>query len=162
MSAKILHSSSIQCHRDYQVTATTVIVWSLAGNLLLSWISSNSFKVCHGLPGSIMVYQGLSRSTRVYHGLFVILGTNKTSYIKLIRHGINTLSHHYESIYRPSINRNVNQIDHDQNPAASSKISSTSTKMTSYYKKFGNHRYIFTRGKSRSSDPHGSPWISVS
>lgn len=63
--------------------------------------------------------------------LLIILGTNKTSYIKLIRHGVNTLEHHYQLAYRPSINKNAYQIDRDQNLAAPAQHSSTSTKMAS-------------------------------
>lgn len=40
---------------------------------------------------------------------------NKSNYVKLIRHSINTLIHHYESIYQPKINKNANKIDLNQN-----------------------------------------------
>lgn len=41
-------------------------------------------------------------------------GSNKSSYIKVIRHAINTLGHHYPSIYHPEINKDANSIDTDQ------------------------------------------------
>lgn len=60
----------------------------------------------------------------------VILGTNKSSYIKLIRHGINTLAHHYGHIYHPEIDKNANRIDFDQGIVQTDPdSSSTSTKM---------------------------------
>ena len=61
-----------------------------------------------------------------------VLGANKSSYVKLIRHSINTLTHHYESIYRPNINKNGNKIDSNQITTSTEQLSSigaTSTKM---------------------------------
>ena len=58
------------------------------------------------------------------------LGTNKSSYIKLIRHGINILTHHFESTYYPDIDKNANRIDHDQDNICQNQESSlTSSKM---------------------------------
>jgi hypothetical protein len=48
----------------------------------------------------------------------------------LIRHGIGTLTYHYENIYYPDINKYGNQIDSDQGPAQTTDLSNTSTKMT--------------------------------
>lgn len=60
----------------------------------------------------------------------IISGTNKSSYIKLIRHGINTLAHHYANIYHPEIDKGANRIDFDQGVVQSDHdSSSTSTKM---------------------------------
>jgi hypothetical protein len=59
-----------------------------------------------------------------------VAGTNKTSYIKLIRHAITTLGYHYEDIYHPQIKKSGNMIDSDQNPSNSSEVSITATKMT--------------------------------
>lgn len=50
--------------------------------------------------------------------------------MKLIRYAINILAHHYELTYRPSINRNANEINRDQNPTAPPQNSWTATKMT--------------------------------
>ena len=61
---------------------------------------------------------------------YIFLGTNKSSYIKVIRHAISTLAHHYEAIYRPEIDKNANKIDTDQGPPQqTNELSSTSTKM---------------------------------
>jgi hypothetical protein len=50
--------------------------------------------------------------------------------VKLIRHSISTLAHHYESIYHPEIDRHANKIDVDQTVSQQAKeLSSTSTKM---------------------------------
>ncbi len=60
----------------------------------------------------------------------VLPGSNKSSYIKLIRHGINTLEHHYKAFYHPDINKNANKIDIDQVPQRQDQeLSSTSSKM---------------------------------
>ena len=57
-------------------------------------------------------------------------GANKSSYVKLIRHGINTLTHHFESTYYPDINKDSNKIDHDQiSGRPEQESSSTSSKM---------------------------------
>ena len=74
---------------------------------------------------------GIPKVETVLRVSLTILGANKTSYIKVIRHAMNTLAHHYESIYRPCINKDANQLDHDQNQkrTTSASASFTSTKM---------------------------------
>ncbi|CAF3818154.1 unnamed protein product [Rotaria sp. Silwood1] len=57
-------------------------------------------------------------------------GTNKSSYIKLIRHGLNSLGHHYEATYYRNIDKNTNKIDLDQiTTRQGQESSSTSSKM---------------------------------
>ena len=59
-----------------------------------------------------------------------LLGTNKSTYIKLVRHAINTLGHHYDSTYHPDIDKDANRIDVDQVSARQDQeLSSTSSKM---------------------------------
>ncbi|CAF4745372.1 unnamed protein product [Rotaria sp. Silwood1] len=56
--------------------------------------------------------------------------TNKSSYIKLIRHGLNSLGHHYEATYYRNIDKNTNKIDLDQiTTRQGQESSSTSSKM---------------------------------
>ncbi|CAF1573008.1 unnamed protein product [Didymodactylos carnosus] len=66
------------------------------------------------------------------HGSLIVgkTGSNKSSYIKLIRHAINTLGHHYQFIYHPEIYKDANKIDVDQVPLQqANELSSTSSKM---------------------------------
>lgn len=50
--------------------------------------------------------------------------------MKLIRHVIEMLGYHYESIYHPERDKDSNRIDTDQAPVQqSNELSSTSTKM---------------------------------
>lgn len=59
--------------------------------------------------------------------VILFLGANKSSYIKLIRHGINTLVHHFESTYYRDIDKDGNKIDHDQAGARQDKESSSTS-----------------------------------
>jgi len=62
--------------------------------------------------------------------LSLFSGANKSSYIKLVRHAIKSLKHHFESTYNPDIDKNANKIDHDQvNTRQDQESSSTSSKM---------------------------------